>query len=55
MHAQERTLGTPEIEEIEDKFPTNRAYQSNKEQTEWYVTRQLKQMQVHERTISTPE
>ena len=34
MQAQERTLCTPEIQEIEDKFPTNRAYQSNKEQTE---------------------
>ena len=42
MHAQERTLGTPKIEEIEDKFPTNSAYQFKKEQTEWYVTKTIK-------------
>ena len=39
MHAQERTLGTPEIEEIEDKFPTSSAYQSKKWQTEIYITK----------------
>ena len=33
MHVQERTLGTPEIEVIDDKFPTSSAYQSKKEQT----------------------
>ena len=42
MHAQERTLGIPKIEEIKNKFPTNSAYQSKKEQTEWYVTNTIK-------------
>ena len=30
MQVQQHTLGTPEVEEIEDKFPTSSAYQSKK-------------------------
>ena len=41
MQVQEHTLGTPEIEEIDDKFPTSNAYQSKKGQTEVYVTNNL--------------
>ena len=39
MQVQEHTLGTPKIEEIDDKFPTNSAYQSKKGQTEVYITK----------------
>ena len=41
MQVQEHTLGTPKIEEINDTFPTNNAYQSKKGQTEVYVTNNL--------------
>jgi hypothetical protein len=41
MQVQEHTLGTPKIEEINDKFPTSNAYQSKKGQTEVYVTNNL--------------
>ena len=39
MQVQQHTLGTPEVEEIDDKFPTSSAYQSKKGQTEIYITK----------------
>ena len=39
MQVQQHTLGTPEVEEIDDKFPTSSAYQSKKWQTEKYITK----------------